>query len=146
MCIANDLNACNAHEFPENRRKCIRCDSVSGKCPTHDEPESVQQYSVYCKNVTDSCAIIDRGVDVYLQTCASEMADNDRDYCQSHQAQCTFCSGINNCNLKQFQPTAAPPTTEPTTTNPKDPPSSATQSNGNHLLLIIFIIISTVMT
>lgn len=151
MCIASDLKACNIDEFPEKRRKCVQCDSTSEECPTHDSPESVNQYSVYCKNITDSCAVIDRGVNIFLQTCASEMVENDKKYCNSNADQCSFCTGENNCNLKQFKQTTTSTESPATTTStPRETstryPSNATQSYSNNILLAIFIVISVIMT
>lgn len=144
LCIAGGTNDCSA-EYPKNRRKCVRCDSAYGKCPTKQEPELANQYSMYCKNVTDSCVVITRtGNYSFAQMCASEMRENDKIYCNSNGGRCSFCAGADNCNLKEMDTpgmTEAPPntTTKPPATSR---PSSGHQFYSNHLLLAIFLIIS----
>lgn len=167
LCIASDTNACNANEFPENRRKCVYCNTLTRNCPTQQNPELVSQYSVYCRNATDSCAIIDRGnSNNIVQMCASEMDDTTKSYCNDNQGRCVFCAGENNCNLLNSDgslPTTTTTTTTTTTsTTPFTPastldPSNSTEneviikppSNSNHqiygnriLLVAIFMIIS----
>lgn len=169
LCVAGDTNACNGNEFPENRRKCIQCDTLTRNCPTLQSPELVSQNSVYCRNATDSCAIINRGnANNILQMCASEVDDTTKSYCNENQGRCVFCAGENNCNLLNSDgslptTTTTPPTTSsPITTTPFAPastvdPSDSTEnevitkqpSNGNHqiysnriLLAAIFMTIS----
>lgn len=165
LCIANDTNGCNGNEFPENRRKCVYCDTLTRNCPTLQNPGSVGEHSVYCRNVTDSCAIINRGnSNNILQTCASEMDDTTKSYCNDNQGRCVFCAGENNCNLLNSDGSSPTTTTTPTTTSftsaSTDDPSNSTEnevitkqpSNGSHhiygnriLLAAIFMIASIVM-
>lgn len=162
LCIASDTNACNVNEFPENRRKCVHCDTLLRNCPTQQNPESVSQHSVYCRNATDSCAMINRGdSNNIMQMCASEMDDTTKSYCNDNQGRCAFCVGANNCNLLNsdgsLPTTTTPTTTMPITSAPTDDPSDSIEnevitkqpSNGNHqiygnriLLAAILMIIS----
>lgn len=138
LCIAGQTANCNA-VYPENRRKCIRCNSRTNKCPTQREPELVNEYSVYCKNVTDSCVVINRnGAYDFAQMCASDMGDDEKLYCNS--GRCSICSSANNCNLKEIVPAT---TTESTST---DRPSSGHQFYSNCNLLAIFMIVTVIMT
>lgn len=145
LCIASDSDVCTI-EFPQDRRKCIRCNSTTGNCPTQDAPESVNKYSVYCKNITDSCVVIDRESDNYFQICSSEMADGEKEYCTRYQEQCTFCTGENNCNLKKVRPSTTPTTNTPNVTTKEiqttERPSSAPQIYRNNILFATFIIFS----
>lgn len=159
LCIASDSNGCNAHEFPENRRKCVHCDSLRKTCPTQQNPELVGQYSAYCQNATDSCAIINRGGNNnILQMCASEMDETTKSYCKENQGKCIFCADEQNCNLLNSDgsvPTTAPPNTTVATVDPSNdideiitqqPSSNGHQfSVNNNLLAAIFMIISIIM-
>lgn len=160
LCIAGDTSACNVNEFPEDRRKCVQCDTSNRKCPTQQSPELVGQYSAYCRNATDSCAIINRGgSNNFMQMCASEMDEATKQYCNEHQGQCTFCTGQHNCNLlnSDGSSTPPPPTTSTPATATVDPsnstneivtkqPSSGHQLYGNRILLATtFTIISVTM-
>lgn len=149
LCIASDTNACNVNEFPEDRRKCINCDTSSRKCPTQQNPELVRQYSAYCRNATDSCAIINRGnSNNFMQMCASEMDDVTKRYCNDNQGQCIFCAGEHNCNLLNSDGsspiTTTTPVTSATTIDPSDSienevitnqPSNGHQLYDNSILL-----------
>lgn len=153
LCIASDTNVCNVNEFPENRRKCVTCDTLTKNCPTQQSPELVGEHSVYCRNATDACAIIKRGnTNSIMQMCASEMDDTTKSYCNDNQDRCAFCVDANNCNLLNSDgslPTAATTTTTTTTTtmpitsaptDGTDDPSNNIEneiitkqpSNGNH--------------
>lgn len=159
LCVANDQsNACNGNEFPENRRKCINCDTLRNTCPTQQNPELVSQYSAYCRNATDSCAIIDRGgKDNWMQMCASEMDDSTKRYCNDNQGRCEFCTGEHNCNL--INSTGDPPITTTTTATTTPDPSNSTEHEivtkqpskghhfyGNYILLAINFMIISILT
>lgn len=157
LCIASDANACNVNEFPDDRRKCIHCDTSRGDCPTQQRPELVGQYSTYCQNVTDSCAIINYGGrNNIMQMCATEMDEATKRYCNENQGQCIFCAGAHNCNLLNSD--GSSPTTTTTTAPTTDQsnsteneiitkqPSSGHQLNGHSILLsTTFMIISMTM-
>lgn len=161
LCIASDKNGCNVNEFPEDRRKCINCDTLTRNCPTQQNPKMVSQYSVYCRNATDSCATINRGdSNNMMQMCASEMDDITKRYCNDNQGRCVFCAGEHNCNLLNSDDgsslitttTTAIPITSATTIDPSEStenevitkqPSNGHQLYGNSILLAaIFMIIS----
>lgn len=157
LCIVSDTNACNVNEFPEDRRKCINCDSLSRNCPTQQNPDLVSQYSVYCRNATDSCATVNRGnSNNIVQMCASEMDDVTKRYCNDNQGRCVFCAGEHNCNLLNSDGSSPITTTTSvtiiTTLDPSESienevitkqPSNGHQLYGNGILLAAtFMIIS----
>lgn len=145
MCIANGItnNGCQA-AYPENRRKCIQCDSKFDKCPTKQQPDSANLHSVYCKTVDDSCAVISRDSS-FVQTCVSDMSLLDKVYCTNNPNRCPYCSG-NNCNLKETNSeTTDPPVSPNPPITPTARPSEGHQFYGNHLLLAIFVIISIII-
>lgn len=145
LCIAGQQANCNG-VYPENRRKCIRCDSRRNVCPTQQQPELASQYSVVCKNVTDTCVVINRsGAYDFAQMCASDMGDDEKLFCNS--GRCSICSSANNCNLKEIDSTT-PGTTEATTTESTSTnrPSSGHQFYSNRNLLAIFMIVTVIMT
>lgn len=160
LCNAAETHACNMIEFPSDRRKCIRCDSTTDRCPTHAQLSLETIYSVYCRNTTDACVVINRETDNFMQTCASEMSDTTKTYCNNNKNKCSFCYE-NNCNLgknaatseptTEAQTTNAPstdnPTTEPvySTEISTKQPSNANLSAGNKFLLGIFIIVPFIM-
>lgn len=121
-CAVNGTDACNTIEFPVGRRKCIQCDAnVDTNCPQNTV--SSAEKSIYCKNSTDFCAILNKGSDGILQTCAENLSLNDIKFCLNNNASCIACN-TNNCNTKQ--PNA---------------PSSAVQINVQWFLLILTTLI-----
>lgn len=142
LCISSNDECTNG--FPRDRRRCIRCNSISSSCPTQDAPESVSNHSVYCRNITDTCAVIYHESDEFSQKCASEMAHDEKEYCTRYADRCAYCVGNNNCNLKTNQ-NSKPTTITPNATTREiqtERPSSATQPYVNHVLLVIFIVFS----
>lgn len=146
LCLSTQGNGiCNAGEFPKNRRKCIRCNSTSANCPTHDNSESINQYSVYCRNITDACAVIYHGLKNISQNCATEITENDKIFCETNEKQCVFCSDVDNCNLIQSETTTPVKTTTPSpppTTTQK--PCNAVQFDLNQFLFAISIILPSI--
>lgn len=153
LCIANQGDGiCNAGEFPRSRRKCIRCNSTAANCPTQDNPESINQYSVYCRNIMDACAVIIYGYQNISQNCASEITESDQTFCAANQNQCLFCSDTDNCNLisTETTPTVTPSTTttavQPSTTTTTKNPNNAIEFVVNRMLLALSTMLSSILS
>lgn len=120
LCDGNEKPGCNSYEFPQNRRKCIQCDNkVTDDCPHTLYTETIEKYSKYCTQPTDDCMSICNGnVDNWNEACASDISENDNNYCRGNSA-CSRCKE-NNCNLISISE-CIPET--PATTIPTSPPS-----------------------